>query len=495
MKPKCTTKDIKAVETRSEVDYECGRMNYLGVDMAFIYIRGKLMFTMSEVARNLYAKWPRTTLNDRIKQMKIQWYTCAPMEIEKVLSVRGIVKLGVHCTLISKEDLDMFSSVYKVGSLPGKNLIFKRTAVNVSKRRKQAIKQSSSGGKSERTAKSLMHLKSLSSLNRSDYDKHGGNKSKARVIVKLDNGKTLERHAVNEVNKAIRKQSHVFKKDGRRGKGKQLNKLQTKAIERPIKRHLSAVSGNIKSEAESAENENNGYIPTKRHRDKMRETSSPESDSLSYDSGIASLQLDASISQKPSRKPGKTAIQERQKQFKIKEVKKKYNKIKAKKAKGKDIVVGRKRKRENVKSERMNKKAKETKKRKVHKNGCPNTITKDLIMKMDLKHMNDKDLIKSFSPLSSPMSTTTSENQPYLVKLMPVKPVWRVNSSFRFISNFQLPPSLVVQDGQLSPACSMICSPGKKPPSAHPIWKWKLGEPVISNKTVISYRMKKVRCS
>lgn len=492
MKPKCATKDVElnTVETKSEfeVDYECGRMDYLGVDMAFIYIRGKLMFTMSEVARNLYAKWPRTTLNDRIKQMKIQWYTCTPKEIEKVLSVRGIVKLGVHCTLISKEDLDMFSSVYKAGSLAGKSLVFKRTAVKVSKGRKQAVKQSLSHSKNERTAKSLVHSKASSTLNRSNYNKHSGNKSKTRVIVKLDNGKTLERHAVNEVNKAIRKQSHVFKQDGGRGKRKQVNKIQTKAAGRPKKRKLL---GDFKSEAE---NESNGYIPTKRHRNKMRETSSPESDSFSYDSGISSLQLDVPTSRKPGRKPGKTAIPKSQKQLKLKEVKKKYNKMKVKKAKIKDIVAGSKRKIEIGKSGRMNKKSEGTKKTKIDKNSCPNTITKDLIMKMDLKHMNDKDLINSFSPLTSPVSTT-SENQPYLVKLMPVKPVWRVNSSFRFISNFQLPPSLVVQDGQLSPACSMICSPGKKPPSAHPIWKWKLGEPVIRNKTVISYRMKKVKCT
>ena len=496
MKPKSATKDVElnTVEAKSEVDFQCGRMDYLGVDMAFIYIQGKLMFTMSEVARNLYAKWPRTTLNDRIKQMKIQWHTCTPKEIEKVLSVRGIVKLGVHCTLISKEDLDMFSSVYKVGSLAGKSLVFKRTAVKVSKGRRQAVnvKQSLSDSKNDRTTKSLVHSKASSTLYRSNYNKHSGNKSKTRVIVKLDNGKTLKRHVVNEVNKAIRKQSHVFKQDGGRGKGKQLNKIQTKATGRPKKRKLSAVTGDLKSEAE---NESNGYIPTKRHRNKMRETSSPESDSLSYDSGISSLQLDAPTSRKPGRKPGKTALTKSQKQLKLKEVKKKYNKMKAKKAKDKDIVVGSKRKNGIGKSGGMNKKSEATKKRKLDKNSRPNTITKDLIMKMDLKHMNDKDLINSFSPLSSPMSTTTSENQPYLVKLMPVKPVWRVNSSFRFISNFQLPPSLVVQDGQLSPACSMICSPGKKPPSAHPIWKWKLGEPVISNKTVISYRMKKVKCT
>jgi hypothetical protein len=502
MKPKSTTnsaKDVKlnTVETKSkteaEGDHECGRMDYIEVNMAYIYIRGKLMFTMSEVARNLYPEWPRTTLNDRVKQLKIQWYTCTAKEIEKVLSVKGIVKLGVHCTLISKEDLDMFSSVYKVGSPVGK-------PVKLSER-KQTAKRISGGSRSKRTAKAFVHSKTNSmamprSNNSQQSQANNGNKGKTRVIVKnikLDNGKVLEGHAVDEINKAIGKQSHVFIKPGRgRARGKQLNKIQTKGVGRPKKRKLSAVGVDLKAKRQ---NESYKYIPTKRHH-KMRETSSPDSDSFSYDSGISSLQLDAPTPPKPGRKPGRPKSQ---KQLKMKEVKRKYNNMKAKKVKqtSKDTVIGNKRKGEMTKRGRKSKKGEGIKKRKMDKNSCPNTITKDLIMKMDLKHMNDKDLINSLSPLSSPLSanTTPSDDQPYLVKLMPVKPVWRVNSSFKFISNFQLPPSLVVQDGQLSPACSMICSPGKKPPSAHPIWKWRVGERVISNKTVISYRMKKVKCT
>ena len=496
MKPKPNDARSNKVEAKSEVNHdECGRMDYLGVNMAFIYIRGKLMFTMSEVARNLYPKWPRTTLNDRVKQMKIQWYTCTPKEIEKVLSVKGIVKSGVHCTLISKEDLDMFSSVYKVGSLYEKRVVFKRAPVKISKGQKQARKQISAGSKSKPTSKSF-------NMDRSNYNKqsqaNNGNKGKTRVVVKdikLDNGKVLEGHAVDEINKAVGKQSHVFKPGRGRAAGKQLDKIKTKAVGRPKKRNLSAVGINLKPEVQ---NESDRYIPTKRHR-KLRETNSPDSDSLSYDSGISSLQLDGPTPRKPGRKLGRPTIPKSQKQLKIKEVKKKYNQMKAKKAKqtSKQTVVGSKRKGEIIKRGRKSKKGEGIKKRKMETYSCPNTITKDLIMKMDLKHMNDRDLINSFSPLSCPVSgnTTPSEDQPYLFKLMPVKPVWRVNSSFKFISNFQLPPSLIVQDGQLSPACSMICNPGKKPPSAHPIWKWRVGEPVISKKTVISYRMKKVKCT
>ena len=489
MKPK--SNDVKfntAAETKYEIDHdECGRMDYLGVNMAFIYIRGSLMFTMSEVARNLYPKWPRTTLNDRVKQMKIQWHKCTPTEIEKVLSVKGIVKLGIHCTLISKEDLDMFTRVYKLGSLAGK----RRTPVKVSsKGRKQARNQISLGSQNKRGPNSFVDR---SICNNKQSQANNGDKDTTHVImknIKLDN---VKEHAVNEINKAIGKQSHVFKAGRGRAGGKQLSKIQTKSAGRKKKQNRSVSSVDLKAEAEKY-----GYIPTKRHR-KVRETNSPDSDSLSYDSGISSLQLDGPMQRKPGRKPGKIPIPKNQKELKIKEVKKKYKNMKAKKAKqtSKEIVVGRKRKGEIIKRGRKSKKVEDIKKRKLDKYTCSNTITKDLIMKMDLKHMNDKDLINSLSPLSSPVTTKSaqSENQPYLVKLMPVKPVWRVNSSFKFISNFQLPPSLVVQDGQLSPACSMICSRGRKPPSAHPIWKWKVGEPVISNKTVISYRMKKVKCT
>ena len=498
MKSKSSTKH----ETSSEVNHDdCGRMDYLGVNMAFIYIRGKLMFTMSEVARNLYPKWPRTMLNDRVKQLKIQWYTCTPKEIEKVLSVNGIVKFGVHCTLIAKEDLDIFTSVYEVGSSAEKRVVFKRMPIKVSEGKKLARKQITLGSKSKPNVKSLSHSKTSCTLNRGNYNKHSGNNSKTGVIVKdikLDNGKILESHAVNEVNKAIGKQSHVLKQGRSRSWEKKLNKIQRKVVGAPKQRKSSTVDVDLKADSR---NEHSGPIPTKRHRVKAREINSPDSDSFSYDSGISSLQLDVtSQRKKPGRKAGRPAVQKSQKQLKIKEVKNKYNKMKNKKAKQtpkEKIMFGSKRKSKVIEKERKSKKGDGMKKRKMDKHNSTNTITKELIMKMDLKHMNDKDLINSFSPLTSPLSnnTTPSENQPYLVKLMPVKPVWRVNSSFKFISNFQLPPSLVVQDGQLSPACSMICSAGKKPPSAHPIWKWKVGEPVISSRTVISYRMKKVKCT
>ena len=99
--------------------------------------------------------------------------------------------------------------------------------------------------------------------------------------------------------------------------------------------------------------------------------------------------------------------------------------------------------------------------------GC--SITKEFIMKMDLKNMNDNDLINSFSLASSPLSTRDhtpgSEEPSYLVKLMPVKPVWRVNSSFKFISNFLLPPSLVVRDGELKQPAAWFAAQG----SGHPV--------------------------
>lgn len=499
MKPKTTTKDISldSIKTKTQVinRHECGRMEYLGVDMAFIYIHGKLMFTMSEVAKKLYPKWPRTTLNDRVKQMKIQWYRCAPREIKKVYSVNGIVKLGVHCTLISKQDLDMFCSVYKIGSIAEKRLEFKRSSHKASVRKRKAEpgsgKQTSVGNKG-----TALKANSITrNINNQQSQAINGNKGKACVIVKdmkVDNCNVLDGHAENDVNKAICKQSHVLNQARCK---KRLNKVDTeKYIQTPRKQQLSSAGLGIKTESE---NEPNRYLPTKRYR-KTREISSPDSDCLSYYSGISSLQLEALEQRKTGLKPGSPVLprSKNEKLLKLKQVKRKYNNVKAKQT-GKNIVVGRKKNNQICKRGKVSTTDNEIKAGKKRRTTYPNTITKELIMKLDLKHMNDKDLINSFSQLPSSKSanTTPSEDQPYLVKLMPVKPVWRVNSSFKFISNFQLPPSLVVHNGQLSTACSMICNPGMKPPSAHPIWKWKVGEPVVSNKTVITYRMKKIRCT
>ena len=202
---------------------ECGRILYHGTDMAYIYINGDLMFTMSEVWRNLYPKWRRTTLNDRVKRMKIRWYTCTPSEIEKVLSVQGIAKYGIHCTLISKLDLDMFTSVYKIGFAPEN----KRRISGKQKQNKNivgSVKDSMLKHKKFKLNKSVAVDSDMSpsrsevsefiaKVERGKQSSKTRRKSSSRAHVtnnrystfKIENGKTH-----NEMNKGSGKQTHVF---------------------------------------------------------------------------------------------------------------------------------------------------------------------------------------------------------------------------------------------------------------------------------------------
>ncbi|XP_072029037.1 uncharacterized protein [Amphiura filiformis] len=53
---------------------------------------------------------------------------------------------------------------------------------------------------------------------------------------------------------------------------------------------------------------------------------------------------------------------------------------------------------------------------------------------------------------------------------------WEPNYTIRFADFFQLPPSLIVKDGDLYPACSMRADPCCPPGPNHPIWRWRLGK-------------------
>ena len=60
-------------------------------------------------------------------------------------------------------------------------------------------------------------------------------------------------------------------------------------------------------------------------------------------------------------------------------------------------------------------------------------------------------------------------------KLNPKKKPWEPSFSIDLTDVFPLPPSLIVKDGDLHPACSMRADPGCPPGSNHPIWRWRLG--------------------
>ena len=53
---------------------------------------------------------------------------------------------------------------------------------------------------------------------------------------------------------------------------------------------------------------------------------------------------------------------------------------------------------------------------------------------------------------------------------------WEPSYTITFADFFQLPPSLIVKDNDLHPACSMRADPCCPPGPNHPIWRWKLGK-------------------
>lgn len=501
MKPVVNRKNL--AEKNSKGHSDCGRMKYFGIDMAFIHVRGKRMLTMSEVARKLYPHWPRTTLSGRMKQLNIRRHFCTPREIDKVRSVNGVVKQGIHCTLISKADLDTFRSVYEANMLPTQKERIPKSKklcceAHVEKKRTSlsGAKQINSGNQK---GNSSARAKEKNALIRNKQKDNRGTR------VACEAGKALghKRHVAQGVNKANSKQQHVVRVGRSHGNSRQLPNPPLKQINEIRKRKHS-------TQKETGNTTSKSYLSTTKRRRNGRDTSSPTSDCTSLDSGISSLTTDTPGSRSGTIRKNNNceAVKSKfrgtstknKKGLKTKGVKVELNALKIKGVKSKNRAIGLTRKREKIRSNGKNEKESGFKRTKIShcsKTGS-DTITKELIMKMDLKHMNDNELINSFSSVSTPFSTPdispVNEEQNYHVKLMPVKPVWKVNSSFKFISNFLLPPSLVVRNGELRPACSMACNPGLRPPSAHPIWKWKIGEPVIGNKTEISYRMKKVKC-
>ena len=66
---------------------------------------------------------------------------------------------------------------------------------------------------------------------------------------------------------------------------------------------------------------------------------------------------------------------------------------------------------------------------------------------------------------------TQSERRPKRTKFGDALPV----NTFKMSDVFLLPPTLVVGEGELKPACSMSVPRGIHPPKCHPVWRWKLG--------------------
>ena len=450
--------------------------------MAFIHVRGKRMLTMSEVARKLYPQWPRTTLASRMKQMNIRKHLCTAREMQKVYSLNGIQKQGINCRLVSVEDLDVFRSVYGV-NIRAKQL---DSAVVV----KDAVKHKQNVNKRKlvKQGKRLGYVPTKRNARRSPTalkdsgiaNKQNANRNSTRGWVEVPRtgrASCSKTHVATGINKAASKQHHAVVVNTVR-----MNKINgqlTKASVDGRKRKYCFSNKKASKMGKDAH-------PMKKRRKHNSVGSSSESDSTSFDSGISSLTSAPNRNGTRYNKNSKSAITKSENKTKLK-----YRKHKAAlselKRKNRKTKNGQRKKEVGVKHskvvmQRNNRKRSNT------------TITKECVMNLRLSHMNDKDLINSFSKTLVPENIERDKTESYCVKLMPVKPVLKVDTSFSFISNFLFPPSLVVENGELKPACSMVCEPGLRPPVTHPIWKWKVGEPVISNKTQISYKMKKIKC-
>lgn len=98
-------------------------------------------------------------------------------------------------------------------------------------------------------------------------------------------------------------------------------------------------------------------------------------------------------------------------------------------------------------------------------------------------------LAKFFGPKTSTSDSTpsTSSNTPTkpISKKPKVagtkKPVLKTNSNFKLLNLFPVTSQLALQDGSLCPVFTMSCPKGVRPLSSHPIWKWRLGQPVVQD--------------
>lgn len=98
-------------------------------------------------------------------------------------------------------------------------------------------------------------------------------------------------------------------------------------------------------------------------------------------------------------------------------------------------------------------------------------------------------LTKFFGPKTSTSDSTpsTSSNTPTkpISKKPKVagtkKPVLKTNSNFKLLNLFPVTSQLALQDGSLCPVFTMSCPKGVRPLSSHPLWKWRLGQPVVQD--------------
>lgn len=86
----------------------------------------------------------------------------------------------------------------------------------------------------------------------------------------------------------------------------------------------------------------------------------------------------------------------------------------------------------------------------------------------------------SFNSTPSTSESTPNDPKPKKPKVAgPKKPVLKTNSNFKLLDLFPVTSQLSLQDGSLGTMFTMSCPKGVKPPSSHPLWKWRLGGPVV----------------
>lgn len=110
-----------------------------------------------------------------------------------------------------------------------------------------------------------------------------------------------------------------------------------------------------------------------------------------------------------------------------------------------------------------------------------NSILDSIVGDALAKFFGSKTTTADVSPSAqSNITSTPPKPKPKKPKVAPtIKPVLKTNSDFKLLNLFPVTSQLSLEDGSLTPLFTMSCPKGEQPPSSHPLWKWRLGGPVV----------------
>ena len=603
----------QSMTTGTDLMPECGRLVFRGVELAYLNINGKKMLPLAEMLALVFRSTPRTTLFTRMEKIKARRYFCQPLEIKMLKKVNGIHGSSANCTLISKEDVERYCSIYMDSNSNGDAASSTDTQEDEETRTDQQMKEVGNvkSGKEAQTARhrskpancrisvkdihireinktgSLPCTQSVGSNNagrKSDADKDGGGNLTSPLS-------SDEEHRSNSTQ-TISMLSWVTKKQANTDDDLEMNKnlkaKRTKKLMRAIggrqeSNKFNSTSGKgRKFPKEKADCISSGSTTTRKSRKRHYLSLSLDS-GFSDDSGFTSLTFEDYISPTKVQKLGKQAKlktdktspsgPEKQKKNKRKDncmdltedlnlsppplvIKKLQNtwlvetKLDSVKKALYEPETGKKSFRpiNGVVGTHSAAKAKSLKKMKRHaglmkpgsKAQCTGAASRNgqcrrrsrsvadafasevaAITAEEFsetperkKNVSKKGIKKvkatgklgngTASPLASQGGETAAPSAPSKplkhaapagTKLTPVKPpILRATPNFSFMDLFPSTPGLVIRDNDLCPEFTMACpNDVAKPPPSHPIWKWRLGGPVIAKTHRVNFKIRKIK--